>query len=193
MADASFSDSSGEIATEAERLLGLIADPDRLRVFSALALGAAGSADVRQMTGLDSKTVEKSLARLIAGDLVVREEDGSTRLRTEELLGVVRDAAKKREVEENLDAPESVAFILRRFFRGGRLTQMPMQRSKRLIVLDYLAQAFEPGRRYTEQEVNQILVRCHDDVATLRRYLVDEDFLDRERGRYWRTGGSVDL
>ncbi|MGH2734059.1 MAG: DUF2087 domain-containing protein [Actinomycetota bacterium] len=191
MTDPLFSSSHEQVVTEAERLLGLIADPDRLRVVSALALGAMNSADVREMTGLDPKTIEKSLARLIAGDLVVREDDGSSRLRTEELLSVARSAAKRRDVEDDLETPESVALVLRRFFRAGRLTQIPMQHSKRLILLDFLAQSFEPGRRYSEQEVNDHLSRYHDDVATLRRYLVDEEFMDRERGRYWRTGGSV--
>lgn len=193
MTDPLFSSSHEQVVTEAERLLGLIADPDRLRVVSALALGAINSADVREMTGLDPKTIEKSLARLIAGDLVVREDDGSARLRTEELLSVARSAAKRRDVEDGLEAPESVGLVLRRFFRAGRLTQIPMQRSKRLILLDFLAQSFEPGRRYSEREVNDNLSRYHDDVATLRRYLVDEEFMERERGRYWRTGGSVEV
>jgi hypothetical protein len=30
------------------------------------------------------------------------------------------------------------------------------------------------------------------DTAALRRYLVDEDLLARERGEYWRAGGTFD-
>jgi hypothetical protein len=68
-----------------------------------------------------------------------------------------------------------------------------MARAKRLIVLDWLAQDLEPGRRYSEQMVNLILGKRHSDTAALRRYLVDEGFLDRDDdGReYWRSGGSV--
>ena len=54
-----------------------------------------------------------------------------------------------------------------------------------------LAQEFEVGMRYSERQVNAILRRFHDDVAALRRYLVDEEFLSRESGRYWRSGGTV--
>jgi hypothetical protein len=61
------------------------------------------------------------------------------------------------------------------------------------LLLDSIAQSFEPGRRYSEAEVNAILRTLHDDHAALRRYLVDEDFLSREDGRYWRTGGTVDI
>lgn len=61
----------------------------------------------------------------------------------------------------------------------------------RLIVLDFLAQSFEPGAHYREREINAILSAFDQDVATLRRYLVDEGFMDRDDGVYWRSGGSV--
>jgi hypothetical protein len=73
----------------------------------------------------------------------------------------------------------------------GRLRSMPAKRSKRLVVLDLLARVFEPGVRYPEVEVNAHLRAFHDDVAMLRRYLVDEGFLERDHGVYWRTGGTV--
>ena len=57
-------------------------------------------------------------------------------------------------------------------------------------MLDHLAQEFEPGRRYPEAKVNEMLRRFHADVAALRRYLVDEGFMNRECGIYWRAGGT---
>lgn len=75
----------------------------------------------------------------------------------------------------------------------GRLHTIPSRRGKLLVVLDHLAQRFEPGRTYSEPEVNQLLATAHADVAALRRYLVDELFLGREDGRYWRTGGTFDV
>ena len=76
----------------------------------------------------------------------------------------------------------------------GRLHTIPSKRHKLLVVLDYLAQRFEPGVRYPETEVNEILVGFHPDYAALRRYLVDER-LPRPRAdnMYWRSGGSVDV
>ena len=81
--------------------------------------------------------------------------------------------------------------VERAFWDGGRLVRMPVKRTKRLLVLDRLAQRFEPGRAYLEAHVNEILVQVHPDYAMLRRSLVDEGFLDRENGWYWRVGGSV--
>ena len=84
--------------------------------------------------------------------------------------------------------------VLRAFLdEAGRLRTIPARRGKRLIVLDHLAQLFEPGERFDEPEVNRRLRAVHGDVAALRRQLVDDGFLTRDRGIYWRSGGSVDL
>jgi hypothetical protein len=81
--------------------------------------------------------------------------------------------------------------VLATFVKEGRIVTMPTRRSKRLVVLDHVAQSFEPGRTYPEPEVNEVLRTYHEDVAALRRYLVDEGFLTRDAGTYWRTGGTV--
>ena len=80
---------------------------------------------------------------------------------------------------------------LRPFLRDGRIVTMPARRARRLLLLDCVAQEFEPGRRYREAEVDAILKALADDHATLRRYLVDEELMSREAGIYWRTGGTV--
>jgi hypothetical protein len=83
--------------------------------------------------------------------------------------------------------------VLQVFLRDGRIVSMPAKQSKRIIVLDYVAQRFDPGVRYTEAQVNDALRELHDDYAMLRRYLVDYGLLDREQGVYWRSGGTVDV
>jgi hypothetical protein len=83
--------------------------------------------------------------------------------------------------------------VLDRFIKDGRLVIMPSKRAKLLVVLDRLAQDFEPGRTYAETEVNAVLGSYHDDYAALRRYLVDEGFMAREGGVYWRSGGTVEV
>ena len=79
------------------------------------------------------------------------------------------------------------------YVRDGRIVQIPRQRTRRMLLLDRLAQEFAPGRRYSEREVNEILARFHPDTAALRRYLVDEEFMDRDAGVYWRAGGTFDV
>ena len=84
--------------------------------------------------------------------------------------------------------------LLDRFMTAdGRLRTIPTKRAKLLVVLDHLAQSFEPGRSYSEQEVNETLQRFHPDYAALRRYLVDDEFLTRDGGYYWRSGGTFEV
>ncbi len=86
------------------------------------------------------------------------------------------------------------AAVLRPFFNEhGMLTQIPMQHSKRLILLDLLAQQFAPGEIYPERDVNLIIGKLNRDWAALRRYLVDEGYMERRDGFYWRAGGTFDV
>lgn len=87
--------------------------------------------------------------------------------------------------------PDQAARVVAHFLRpDGSLHTIPSKHSKLVLVLDHLAQSFEPGRTYTEREVNETLERFHPDYAALRRYLVDGGFLTREAGVYWRSGGT---
>lgn len=84
--------------------------------------------------------------------------------------------------------------MLGRFFADdGTLRTIPSKRAKQLVVLDRIAQEFELGVVYAEAEVDEILRRFHPDHAALRRYLVDDAFLTRSGGFYWRSGGTVAL
>lgn len=71
-----------------------------------------------------------------------------------------------------------------------RLKSLPSKQQKLLVVLARVAEEFEPGRTYTEQEVKELLAGIYADHATLRRSLIDFGFLKRTSdGRsYWRDG-----
>jgi hypothetical protein len=71
---------------------------------------------------------------------------------------------------------------------SGRLLSIPAQHKKRMSVLRWLVEDFEPGQRYPEAEINQIIGRRHWDFAALRRFLVDEELMQRHNSIYWRTG-----
>jgi hypothetical protein len=75
----------------------------------------------------------------------------------------------------------------------GRLKTIPSKLSKLLVVLDHLAQEFEPGQTYPEAQVDEVLRRFHPDHAALRRYLVENSFLTRENNVYWRSGGTFEV
>ena len=182
---------------DAAALVGLLAEPDRLRAFAAVVLGAETADDVAVASGLDVRAAVLALERLAAGGLIVTG-DGGKGLRTVHSLfkdAARREGSRRREARADDFAgvlDNEAARVLRSFVVAGRLERIPAQRGKRRVVLDWLATRFEPGRTYPERDVNLILGMVHADVAALRRYLVDEEFLERRDGFYWRAGGTFD-
>jgi ADP-ribose pyrophosphatase YjhB (NUDIX family) len=172
-------------------VVGLLAEPERLRVVSALALGATTIPEVAAATELDQREVVRALRRLERAGLVSREKD-QLALRAERFKEAAREAAPD-EPGAPLSADPATDAVLRAFTRDGRITSIPVQRARRRLLLEHVAGSFEPGVRYPEREVNAVLRAWYPDHATLRRYLVDELLLDRAEGVYWRIGGPVDV
>lgn len=183
-------------------VLAALADPARVRVLAAVVAAAPGRAtvggvtlaDVVAASGLSALEVARAVDRLRQVGLVGGHEDALVAD-----LGVVGAAGRevgrmRRSVTaEDLGATSEQAAVLRGHLdERGRLTHLPTARAKRLLVLDFLANRFDPGRVYPEQQVSFELQKVHRDYAALRRALVDEGFLERRDGFYWRAGGSVD-
>jgi ArsR family transcriptional regulator, arsenate/arsenite/antimonite-responsive transcriptional repressor len=79
------------------------------------------------------------------------------------------------------------ARVVRAFFKDGRLIAIPAQRKKKDVVLRHLVElCFAPGRDYPEKEVNELLGAYHEDFAALRRFMIVEGMLSRDRGVYRR-------
>jgi predicted transcriptional regulator len=91
-----------------------------------------------------------------------------------------------------LDLDDADRKTFKDYFSGTRLKSIPTKEKKLLPILEWLAQKFAPGVRYTEREVNAILKEIHPDYARLRRELVETHLLSREGGggAYWRTPGA---
>lgn len=178
-----------------EELLRVLADPERLRVAGALAGGPRTAATLADELSVPVARVRRHLGRLTSAGLARIDADRRTyRFAPQTLRDAAREVGPPREAGLALGAVhEDEEAVLRHYFRGGRLREIPAKRSKRLAVLTRLSLEFEVGVRYPEREVNRILRRFHDDFASLRRHLVDEEFLARERGEYWRTGGPVEV
>ena len=75
--------------------------------------------------------------------------------------------------------------VLSRFFRYGKLMQLPTQRKKREIVLREIARQFSTERKYDEKEVNEIIHFFHEDHCTIRREMIAFGIMARERETYW--------
>jgi hypothetical protein len=86
-----------------------------------------------------------------------------------------------------LAAPTDDDRVLRNYLNeDGRLKTIPSVRKNLIVILKWLAEHFEVGRKYTEKEVNAVILQYHEDYATLRRELIGHQLMQREKGIYWR-------
>ncbi len=180
------------VRVHAATIVGLLADPTRLKVVAALALGAGTIEDVAAASGLPLKDVALAARRLGRAGLV-RRDGHALELLTERFGAAARAAAESAPPPEPLSDDPAESAVLAAFIRDGRLTTIPAQQTKRRVVLEHVVRVFDVGVRYPEREVNALLAVWHPDTAALRRHLVDEGLLTREAGLYWRSGGWVDV
>jgi DNA-binding transcriptional ArsR family regulator len=179
--------------------LRALVDPGRLRLVGLLAIRpmtreALGDAVKQAPTALI-----KPLEQLISAELVeARPAKGGAvfALRGDRIGQVARVLATLDHGEDDAAAaiatltglPPEDAKVLRHYLEDGRLTTIPAQASKRLVVLRWLRdQVFTEDREYPEKEVNQRIALIHPDPAALRRYLVDEGLVTRAGGLYRRV------
>ncbi|WP_282941330.1 DUF2087 domain-containing protein [Paenibacillus sp. RC67] len=88
---------------------------------------------------------------------------------------------------------EYQSIVLSYFKEGldGPLSLFPKKEKRKIVVLSHLITRFEPGHRYSEKEVNEVLEKAFVDYVTLRRYLIEYGFMDREEdgSAYWVKEG----
>ena len=166
----------------------LCLDPLRLAALGRAAEGTLTPEGLSDDMAVTRRTALEAIATLRLAGLV----DGGDRLDADALHAVAATLPSPESAAKEITAGDWTSAelkVLRTFFSGHRLIEIPSQRAKRRVVLERLAQDFEPGVRYDEAAVSRQLERYNVDYAALRRYLVDEDLLSRDAGEYWRTGG----
>ncbi len=181
-----------DLETRAE-LFKALGHPVRLLILNLIHAAPRHIEELSTILRLSPATVSHHLSRLSAAGLLRSQKDqyyqtyslaGDLPERTLRDLILMPQPRLAVRVEEDAYREK----VLATFLRQGRLVSIPAQLKKRQIVLEKLVEEFEPGRTYTEREVNQVLVDYHDDVATLRRGLIEHQLMQRDSGRYWRLG-----
>lgn len=169
-----------------------LADESRLRLLGVLATREATVEELAALLALKGPTVSHHLAKLRGLGLVGMRAEGTSHhyfLNLDALSAMSKDLLTAEKVAALADDVEGEAWerkVLKDFFEGERLKEIPASRKKRAVVLHWLAHRFEAGKRYPEREVNTLIGRHHPDFATLRRELIGHGLLARENGVYWR-------
>ena len=171
------------------RVLG---NDSRLKILGFLANGERNVGDLAGLLGVKEPTVSHHLSMMKDLGLVTVRAEGNVRiygLNVGRLEGMSRDVFSKKGLA-TLVSHEAIQDgdqkVLRTFMDGDRIKEIPTRQKKKLVLLHWLLEKFEMGRKYPEPEVNDILKRHHYDYTSLRRYLIDFKLMARDRGIYWR-------
>jgi hypothetical protein len=170
-----------------------LAHADRLKIVGMLAQKPATMAEIAAGLSLPSRETFKHMA-FLEHVSVVHKEGERYELDTNGLEVITRRQFEGKWLTyvSKPDLEQSSQKVLATFLNAdGTIHQVPNSRTQAVkfrIVLEYILAAFEPGAVYTEKEVNSILHRFNEDVAGLRRDLVDAKMLARKRdgSQYWR-------
>jgi ArsR family transcriptional regulator len=187
------SERGGEMDLEVRaELFKALGHPVRLLILNLVKMKPRHGEELAEILNLNPGTISHHLSKLSDAGLLASQKDqyyqvyslaGEVLERTIGDVALMPQSGLGARVEEDAYRDK----VLRTFFRRGRLTGIPAQLKKRQIVIERLADEFEPDRDYSEREVNQVLVEFHDDVATLRRGLIEHKLMERDHGIYRRV------
>lgn len=172
-----------------------LSDASRLKIIGLLARQPYSVEELAALLDLKASTVSHHLAKLSQVGLVSAKADSYYNVYQLDEK-VLEEKSRNIFSQENLaasvadvDADAYHNKVVKDFVRkDGSLKTIPAQRKKLEAVLCYVVKAFEVDKRYSEQKVNELLKKYHNDTASLRRELVGCGLMKREGGggEYWR-------
>ena len=168
-----------------------LADASRLQVLNSLMEKPQYVEEIAQRMNLAVSTVSFHLKKLEKAGLVYKTKEQYY------IVYHIQDDIFNRTLREltcyeNLDKyiqDERIEKyrqkVLKTFFKKDKLIKLPVQWKKRMIILDEFVKKFKPGTKYSENEVDDIIMQSYDDYCTIRRLLIDVDIMKRENQIYW--------
>jgi biotin operon repressor len=170
-----------------------LADPTRLRMLAAMVDRPRCGQDLAAEVGVSPATVSHHLRVLTEAGLLVETRQAPYtfyRLDLDQLQGAVKAVSSPKRVRElatSAQVDDDTRDVLRAFFAGPKLLQIPVQRRKKEIVLEEVLRRLPRRREYTEQELNRFIEVVHPDFCTIRREWIMGRYMEREAGVYRLT------
>ena len=167
--------------------------PVRLLILNLLQMKPRHGEELATILNLKPATISHHLAKLSEVGLITSKKDqyyqtysliGETLKRTLSEMVHLPQSGLREEIEEDAYRKK----VIQTFFKRGRLLRIPTQVKKQRIVMEKIAEEFEPDHAYPERELNHVLLDYHEDVATLRRSLISFKLMEREHGVYRKVG-----
>ena len=173
-------------------LFKCLADKSRIQILKSLIEEDMYVERLAERLGLTPATVSFHLKKLVdVGAVTSRKEQYYTVYSINHdafnvsILDILKEQSEEIDIQKERDAAYRKK-VIDSFFEYGKLKSIPAQQKKERIVLEEIAKAFEFGKVYSEREVNIIIADFHDDFCTIRRDMVAEKILDRDKTGYKR-------
>lgn len=177
-----------------------LADANRLKIVGLLSEHEYSVEQLAALLNLRPPTVSHHLKLLSEAGLVSARSESYYNIyqlesgRLEKIARHLAEQDKLPRMASEVDLEAYDRKVLRDILLpDGRLKIIPAQRKKREVILNHILKEFLPEKRYTENEVNQILSRFHADTATLRREMISYRLMKRAEGMYWRVEGETQV
>jgi hypothetical protein len=192
----------GSIIIELNNLMGIaknieimksLADASRLQVLNSLIDKPQYVEELAQRMNLAVSTVSFHLKKLEKAGLVYKTKEQYYiiyHIREDIFNKTLRELTCFENLDKFIQDERMEKYrqkVLKTFFVNGRLIKLPVQWKKRMIVLDAFVSKFEPATKYTEEEVNNIIMQLYDDYCTIRRLLIDLKIMERQNQVYRLT------
>lgn len=179
--------------TEAEaiKLFKCLADKSRLQILKSLMIEDMYVERLAERLNLTPPTISFHLKKLEdagAVDSYKEQYYMMYSLKKEIFMTKIIDIIREESSDSELQEKREEAYrqkVIEAFFEYGKLKSIPAQRKKERIVLEEMAKSFEKGKKYTEREVNIIIADFNDDFCTIRRDMISEHILERDKSTYW--------
>lgn len=172
------------------KIFKCLADKSRLLIINNLMESPMYVELLSERLGLSPSTVSFHLKKLEEVKLVysVKEQYYVTYYLNKDILSLnLSDIISEAQWETDIQSEREEQYkegVIKTFFSYGKLKSIPVQQKKRKIVLEKIAESFEPDKEYSEREVNIIIADFHDDFCTIRRTMIEFKILERENNVY---------
>jgi predicted transcriptional regulator len=175
--------------SESTQIIKALADSSRLTLIQALREPQCVE-ELARRCNLAASTVCFHLGRLEKAGLVLKRKEQyyvMYALNDELFDKSLRELTSFQNAEHSMQRERLQRYrekVLKAFIKSGRITRIPTQHKKRLMVMDEILQRFHPESIYKEKEVDAIIEEVCDDYCTIRRGFIDEGMMTRDGNMY---------
>ena len=174
------------------KLFKALGHPTRILIMNLIKQKPRHTQELSAILNLQPATISHHLSLLSEAGLLTSQKDQYYqvyKLVEEPLQKTIAEMVQVPQpgLNANVEVDAYREKVLKSFFRHGRLMQIPSQQKKKQIILEEIVKIFTPGEKYSEWDVNKMLVDFNEDVASLRRFLIEFKLMERDHEIYWRT------